>query len=192
MSSVLPNTLETFIGAISDSDLRERITALVEPVGVEFHRDLGELMSSFGEADLSRFTELWLEVTPEMRTPFVAFVVTGDDPDGAFLRYLDEHKQCQEAIDLAFTAHIDGLQNLGKSLAEADKAISQNKEREIELLIAKVEEAEDALEDAEDELETLNEQPTSILGKVKVALDAIEGTNRGLRALANNAAAVAD
>jgi hypothetical protein len=184
MYSVLANILQTL-----NPRLRERVIKLIQPLGVEFHRDLGELMSSFGETELERFTELWLNVVPEMRTAFVAFVVTGDDPDGAFLRYLDENRECQEAVDLAFAAHIDGLQNLGKSLAEADQAISQNKAREISLLISGVEKAEVALEDAEDELETLGDQPAfaPVLRNVQAALHALEGTTCGLRALAGTA-----
>ena len=184
MSPVLPNTLQAVLDSIPD-ELQNQVAGLVQRVGVEFHRDLSELLSSFRPPELKRFVDLWLKVDPTMRSAFVAFVVTGDDPDGAFLRYLDENRECQEAVDLAFAAHIDGLQDLGKSLADADRAISQNKVREIAMLISETEKAGEALEDAEDELETLINQPAigSALRNVQAALSAVQGTRRGLRAL---------
>lgn len=188
MSSVLPNhdALRTLLDSLPNAALRDRLADLVQPVGVEFHRDLRMLLGQFHAADLERFAELWSKVDAPMRAPFVAFVVTGDDPDGRFLRYLDENKECQEAVDLAFAAHIDSLQDLGQSLSEAGQAVSESKTREIVSILSEAEKAEDALESAEDALESIKGEPTlePVLHDVQAALSAVDGTKRGLRALA--------
>jgi hypothetical protein len=123
-------TLCGFLSAINTA-LQVQIAKLVEPIGVEFHRDLALLLRQFSEADLERFVSHWSRIDPGMRSAFVAFVVTGDDPDGRFLKYLDENRECQQAVDLAFAAHIDTLHDLGKSLTGAGQVVEESKTHEL-------------------------------------------------------------
>jgi len=167
--------------------LRDRIAELVRQVSVEFHDDLFVLLRQFRAADLERFADLWSEVDPQMRSAFVAFVVTGDDPDGRFLRYLDGNEDCQEAVDLAFAAHIDSLRDLGKSLSEAGEAVSENRtRRKIASILSEAEKAGEALESVEEALESIGGEPDlgPVLQNVQAALSAVGGTKRGLRVLA--------
>jgi len=168
------------------SALRDRIAELVRPVSVEFHKDLRALLQQFSADDLERFAELWSKVDAQMRSAFVAFVVTGDDPDGRFLRYLDGNKDCQEAVDLAFAAHIDSLRDLGKSLSEAGQAVSESRSREIVSILSEAEKAEEALESAEEVLESIGGESDlgPVLHNVQTVLSAVSGTKRGLRVLA--------
>lgn len=189
MSSVLPSrdSLRTLLDSLDIPRVaRDHIEQLAQPVSVEFHRDLFLLLRQFRAADLERFAYLWSRVDASMRSAFVAFVVTGDDPDGRFLSYLDESQECQEAVDLAFAAHIDSLHDLGKSLSEAGEAVSLSKVREIASLLSETERAEDALESAEDALESIKGEPylEPVLHDVQAALSAVGGTKRGLRVLA--------
>lgn len=180
-------SLDALLGTLAISPtLRDRIAKLALPVGVEFHNDLLVLLRQFTPKDLERFTELWSRVHAQMRSAFVAFVVTGDDPDGRFLQYLDEKEDCQEAVDLAFAAHIDSLQDLGKSLSEAGQAVSDTRNREIASMLSETEKAEEALESAEQALECIRGEPDldPVLHNVQAALSAVGGTKRGLRALA--------
>jgi hypothetical protein len=158
--------------------LRDRIAELLRSLSVEFHNDLFALLRQFRAADLERFAALWSKVDPQMRSAFVAFVVMGDDPDGRFLRYLDEHEDCQEAVDLAFAAHIDSLQDLGKSLSRAGQAVSENKAKEIATLLQETEKADEALET----LESITSEATQpVRDKVQAARSAVNETKRGLR-----------
>jgi hypothetical protein len=170
--------------------LRDRIAELVRPLSVEFHQDLLMLLKQLPAAGLERFVELWSRVDGSMRSAFVAFIVTGDDPDGRFLRYLDGNKDCQEAVDLAFAAHIDSLNGLGKSLSRAGQAVTETRAAsllsEAQRALSEAEKADAALENAEEVLENIGPgaELGPVLHNVQAARSAVEGTKRGLRVLA--------
>lgn len=52
---------------------------------------------------------------PQWRSAFVKFVETGD-ADQAFLKYLDEDKGCQKAVELAFTAQAAAFEDFARAL----------------------------------------------------------------------------
>jgi hypothetical protein len=172
----------SLLGTVN-ATLLSQIAKLVEPIGVEFHRDLALLLRQFSEADLERFVSHWSRIDPGMRSAFVAFVVTGDDPDGRFLKYLDENRECQQAVDLAFAAHIDTLHDLGKSLTGAGQVVEESKNKELVSLLSEAERAEIALANAEGALENMK-GVAPVLQNVQEALSAVGDTKRGLRALA--------
>lgn len=192
MSTVL--TKQEYLNALPNDALRTRIAQLVDSVSVEFHESLFGLLQRFSTHDLERFTELWEKVDERIRSAFVAFVVSGDDPDGRFLAYLDESEDCQEAVDLAFRAHVESLHDLGRSVARAEETLQRRKEEErdaVTSLLCEADRAEDALECLEESLESMASTGTAenttalkpILDSVHQAMAALGGTRTGLKTL---------
>jgi hypothetical protein len=136
--------------------LIEQIGNLSKDVSIEFHSDLYQLLGQFQLDDLQRFVTLWSNVDASMRSAFIAFVVMGDDPDGAFLKYLDSNGECQEAVDLAFAAHVGSLRDLGRSLSEAEQIVSATNSEEIAVICSS---AEKALDEMERKIESGDEAP---------------------------------
>lgn len=175
--------------------LHARIGSLLAPIGIEFHKDMCLLLGRFSPERLDRFVELWSNVGARMQSPFVAFIVTGDDPEGAFLKYLDENKDCQEAVDLAFAAHVDSLHDLGKSLAVAERVLADRQPAEHKAsdfatsLLSETKRAKVALESAQVSLESIaasepaNTSLEPVLHNVQAALTAVDETEKGLEVL---------
>lgn len=189
MSTVV--TKQEFLSTIADGALRARITELVAPVNVEFHEALFGLLQRFPADDLNRFAELWSRVDAGMRSALVAFVVSGDDPDGRFLAYLDESEDCQEAVDLAFRAHVESLHDLGRSVARAEDALQRKRKEDrdaVTSVLCEADRAEDALESLEESLESMArmENATAIqplIEGVQQAMTALGSTRTRLRTL---------
>lgn len=185
-------TKQEFLSTIIDDALRTKLTKLVDPVNVEFHEALLGLLQRFSADDLSRFANLWSTVHANMRSAFVAFVVSGDDPDGRFLAYLDESEDCQEAIDLAFRVHVENLHDLGRSVARAEEALQKKRQEgkvSVVSVLSEADRAEDALESLEERLESMaNEENTTafqpLIQGVKQAMTALDGTRTGLKTFA--------
>jgi hypothetical protein len=176
--------------------LKEQIGKLAQEVSREFHNDLFQLLRQFRPDDLQMFADLWSSITTRMQSAFVAFIIMGDDPDGEFLKYLDTNAKCQEAVDMAFAAHIDSLRDLGKSLSEAEQAVSMTKSEqsmaqseEIATILSSAEKAEEALEIVEKAIggEDAN---SPVHDQLQAARSALEDTTRGLRGLAIAATAM--
>ena len=146
--------------------------------------------------DLARFVEIWSGIDRDRQTAFVAFIVAGEDPEGRFLAYLDEDKSCQEAVDMAFRAHVESLHDLGRSVARADGALKlQNQERAQEQgslasILLETERLEYSLEDVGERLESIARQESKggrlapLLDGFRRALLAISDTKTGLEDLA--------
>jgi hypothetical protein len=124
MSSTLPNFGSLRSLNIRRAGLRTRVAEIAQSVDVELQRDLCMLFRRIGVVGLERFAELWSKVDVSMRPALMAFVITGEDPDGGGLRYLDENREFQEAVDLAFAAHVKSLRDLGKSISELGEVTS--------------------------------------------------------------------
>ncbi len=185
-------TKREFLTIIRNDSLRTALTKLIDPVSVEFHESLLDLLQRLSESELEKFAERWSEVPDGMRTAFVAFVVSGDDPDGRFLAYLDESEGCQEAIDLAFRVHVENLHSLGRSVAKAEKAL-QGKVPSISgpvvSALSEADRAENVLELLEQKLEGMVSAENStvfrpLIDGVQQAMTALRGTRLGLRTMA--------
>ena len=183
---------QEFLNSIANVALRTKLANLVDLVNIEFHESLLGLLRRFSGADLGRFADLWSEVPTDMRTAFVAFVVSGDDPDGRFLAYLDESESCQEAIDLAFRVHVEDLHDLGRSVAKAEKVLQKKRHEQtvpVVSVLAEANRAEDVLESLEERLETMASIENStgfqpLIAGVKRAMAALHSTKSGLEAMA--------
>ena len=181
---------------VEDELLRTRVLELIDSTKqMSSHEDFCELLRRFPTSDLERFVELWPKVDPSMLSALVRFVVAGDDPNGEFLEHLDKSKECQEAVDLAFRAHIESLHDLGRSVAKAEETLKKRKEGNqdhVSSLLTEADKAEDALESMEEELEGMvkvessNETTlTPILNSVHKALSALGMTKESLQTLSN-------
>jgi hypothetical protein len=173
-------SLTTLLDSLAVSPvLRERIAVLARQIRAELHDELFLLFRQFRPADLERFVTLWSRVKPAMRSDFVAFIVTGDAEDNAFLRYGESDEACQAVVDMAFGAHIDSLRDLGKSLAAAPTWST-----DVVSLLSGTERAEEALVSAEEALGRDGEEPRlPVLRNLQLARSAIDATKRGLMAL---------
>jgi len=184
-------TMQEYLNTIADDALRTKITGLIDPVSVEFHESLFGLLQRFPADDLARFTDLWSRVDTGMRSAFVAFVVSGDDPDGRFLAYLDESEDCQEAVDLAFRVHVESLHDLGRSVARAEETLHRKRKEErdtVSSVLCEADRAENALESLEESLESMAsaENTTALqplIEGVQQAMTALGSTRTGLRML---------
>lgn len=168
--------------------LRESLQELLAPVSVEFYGDLFELLEAFTPTDLERFTGLWRRLPVPLRSAFVAFIVTGEsDPDGEFLKYLDDNEFCQQAVDLAFAAHLKGIHDVGRALEKADEAIADETAEgradcDLMALLHKTEEAEATLESVEREAATVA-VAEPIVENMQAARDLVDRAATRLRAL---------
>jgi hypothetical protein len=189
LAAVLINEFLSALGLSKQSKLYAMLCELLNSIGVEFHRDLLELLQQFSAEDLERFVHLWIKVPSELRTAFAAFIVTGEDPNGRFLAFLDENRDCQEAVDLAFSAHMKSLHDFGQALAQAEAAVcsmsespsSAAKKSDLAILLRETERAEAALESVEKRAAKLSLKP--VFEGVHGALQLVEGASASLRAL---------
>jgi hypothetical protein len=179
-------TITTLLNSLATSpELRERIAVLARQVRVESHNDLFLLLRQFCPTDLQRFVELWSKVTPAMRSDFVTFVLTGDVEEKTFLRYREDDYTCRAAVDMAFSAHIDSLRDLGKSLAEAGPPAASSWSADVVSILSETEKAEESLLSAEAALGRTGKEPNHpLLLNLQLARSAVDRTKRGLMALA--------
>jgi hypothetical protein len=109
--------------------LADTFLATIRQVSTEFHSDLLDLLQEVEEGDLSELISIINTVAPENRTRLIAFICNGEDSGGEFLPMLDKDKQLQRAVDIAFTAHVDALHDLGQAMKNADEFLKQQRER---------------------------------------------------------------
>ena len=163
-------------------DILAPISTLFQATPVEFHDALLLTLERFSGEDRNEFSQLWAKVPEEMNLPFIAFIVSGDDPNGKFLAHLDKDENCQKAVDLAFRAQIDSLHSFGRSMEKAEAAVKKNR------LMQEADKAEDALEYLEERLESMSKEGTvtvnPILASVRQAIAALGGSKSGLKELA--------
>jgi hypothetical protein len=116
-----PKVAPDVIVVLTKGDVRlaSDLDGLLGELSQEFHKELLDLLSWFSTEELKRFVELWTCVEPRMRVAFIAFVTAGGVPDGDFLAYLNREVDCQEAVDLAFVAHIRSLNDFSQALSRA-------------------------------------------------------------------------
>jgi len=164
-----------------DRDFRSTVNSLMAPLPIEFHGELVTLLELFEAQELDRFVEIWEGIPGPMRTPFIAFIVSGDDPSGRFLRHLDQSAECREAVDLAFTANMRCLSDFDRSLDQAKAVLSKSVGREVELESAlhKAEEAEALLE---------NLEPSSASQQLRKASELVADAAKALRLFCRHAA----
>jgi len=98
-----------------------KLEALLHEVGVEFHKDLIDLLNWFSSEEKQRFVDQWARVESRMRTAFIAFILGDGEPNEDFLVYLNREVGCQEAVDLAFAAHIRSLNDFSRALMKAEE-----------------------------------------------------------------------
>lgn len=165
-------------------NLREDISERFEAISIEFHDALLKTLQRFSDEDCKEFSQLWSKVPDEMNLSFIAFIISGDDPDGKFLAHLDKDENCQKAVDLAFRTQIDSLHNFGRSVEKAEVAMQKNR------LIREADKAEDALEYLEERLESMSKDGVTtatampVLKNIREAITALGGSKQGIKELA--------
>jgi hypothetical protein len=102
-----------------DNALASEILAFVHEVPGEFRKEFLDLLNWFTAQELRGFVRLCASVELRRRVAFVAFVTAGGVPDDDFLAYLNRNQACQEAVDLAFVAHVRSLNDFSQALAKA-------------------------------------------------------------------------
>jgi hypothetical protein len=102
-----------------DNALAPELHEFIREVPGEFRKELLDLLNWFTSEELRRFVDLCALLEHRKRIAFVAFVTAGGVPDGEFLAYLNRDKACQEAVDLAFVAHIRSLGDFSQALSKA-------------------------------------------------------------------------
>lgn len=129
-----------FVEAVRNQDTRGLVGAerkladdLLVALGqtsAEFHDDMFRLLDSVTEEnDLTTLFGTINGLPPQERTQLIAMITTGDATAG-FMKNLDTNPQLQQAVDIAFAAHVDQFDDLGEALKNAQECIDEEKKDE--------------------------------------------------------------
>lgn len=171
--------------------LRLQVQTLIHAENLKYHKPLVDIISRLKPEKLEQFVQTWSNLDPGMRTQFVAFITEGDDSNPGFLAYLNQNQECQQAVDLAFAANMERLQEFGRALFRAEERLTgRAPTNPLGSLLCDASQVEKTLGGMEQTLEDLAREPKTsplilpILGQVRSALAAVVGTKTGLAGIA--------